>query len=73
MTNRELNEKTLELLRQKLNEEEETALVIAIKLNPKTEKFSQLVGYGISMPMITLAFIEAQHNLLLELALKGKS
>lgn len=72
MNNRELNEKTLELLRQKLVEED-TLLIIAIAIDIKTHEYSQVVGYGVNMPMLADAFATSYLSLSIEAAKKGRT
>lgn len=66
MSNRELNRAQLALLEKKM-EAEDSVLVIAICVNPEKDKFTQLVGYGVQMELIPIAFADAWKNLQTEI------
>ena len=55
MNQEELNQKTIELLQEKLKQGRKS-LLVAIMLDLDTQQYSQLVGYGVSLPLVKDAF-----------------
>lgn len=61
MTTQELNERTIELLREKLASG--SSLIICIAVNPKTGTFNQIVGYGVDLDLLRAAMDAAWYSL----------
>lgn len=65
----ELNKKTLELLEKQL-EKGKKALVIAIIVDIDTSQYSQVVGYGVTIPLLEDAMWTSLAMLKLEIQRK---
>jgi hypothetical protein len=73
MDQKELNKRTMELLQKKLDEKPNCSLIIAIVADLDAMTYSQIVGYGVTMPIIADAFGDAWGNLQREVLNKNKS
>lgn len=66
MTQEELNEQTIELLRKQLQAGDN--LVIAVVVNTRHKTVKQVVGYGVSLSLVEEAFKMSLYNLRKEVA-----